>query len=96
MVITERLNGTDWKRTYSDLGKSLLQVETGNVYGEAIDHISRNYTYVEVDSEGDLEEISDEEAFQIIADEEPSDEQGEDDISDEEALRIILGEDEEE
>lgn len=73
MVITElmctREDGVNLYRTYSDCGMDLLQVETGCVYGEAIDVEGANYTYQEVEPEvgedGD-EEISDEEFVDML------------------------------
>lgn len=51
-------------RRYSDIGKSLLQEQTGAIYGEAIDVEDAPYTYVEVD--GPSEEIDDSEALNIL------------------------------
>ena len=89
MVRQERLEGTDWYRTWSDTGKSLLQVETGNVYSETIDHISNSYTYQEVSGEGDQDEISTEELYRELT--------GEDEVVDdaEEIVNILLGMEEE-
>jgi hypothetical protein len=42
-----RNDGVNLYRTYSDEGKQVLQVETGIVYGEAIDVEGAPYTYVE-------------------------------------------------
>ena len=36
-------------RHYSDAGFTILQVETGNEYGEAIDRYPCKYTYEETD-----------------------------------------------
>ena len=51
MIVTElfktRADGVNLFRTYSDEGKQILQVETGNVYEEAIDVEGAPYTYVE-------------------------------------------------
>ena len=44
-----RADGVKLYRSYSDSGKDLLQVETGAVYGEAIDVEGAAYTYQEVD-----------------------------------------------
>lgn len=88
MICTERLDGTDWYRTWSDTGKSLLQVETGIIYGEAIDHISNSFTYVEVSGADDTEEIDTNELYRILTDEEP----GEDA---EEIVNILLGREDE-
>lgn len=44
-----REDGVKLFRTYSDCGMYLLQVETGNVYEEAIDVEGAPYTYIEVE-----------------------------------------------
>lgn len=48
MVKSEKIN-ENLIRHFSDEGKKLLQVETGIVYGEAVDVIPCRYTYEEVD-----------------------------------------------
>lgn len=48
---TTRSDGVKLFRIYSDNDKDLLQVETGAVYGEAIDVEDATYTYQEVDRE---------------------------------------------
>lgn len=51
MIATEhyktRKDGVKLNRVYSDQGMMILQVETGNVYEEAIDVEGAPYTYVE-------------------------------------------------
>lgn len=44
-----RNDGVSLYRTYSDTKHYIKQVETGNVYAEAIDTEDKNYTYVETD-----------------------------------------------
>ena len=44
-----REDGVKLYRTYSDENFKILQVETGNVYDEAIDIETSNYTYEETD-----------------------------------------------
>lgn len=44
-----REDGVDLYRTYSDEGYTIKQEETGNIYDEAIDVSSANYTYTETD-----------------------------------------------
>ena len=62
MIITEtRTDGLI--RTYSDLGKKIQKVGTGEIYDEAIDIATSGYTYVETD---ESDEISAEEALSII------------------------------
>ncbi len=51
MIYTETvtIKGKKYKRTYSDAGYMLLQVETGKQYQEAIDIENAGYTYEETD-----------------------------------------------
>lgn len=53
MIIKElfkiRKDGVKLFRTYSDDKKKIMQVETGNVYDEAIDIEGAEYTYIETD-----------------------------------------------
>lgn len=55
MVKTEfymtRKDGVNLYRTYSDEGKLIRQVETGIVYGEAVDVEGAPYTYEETENE---------------------------------------------
>lgn len=44
-----RSDGVRLFRTYSDEGRIIKQVETGNEYSEAIDVETSNYTYEETD-----------------------------------------------
>jgi hypothetical protein len=59
-----RSDGVKLFRTYSDEGRKLIQNETGIVYDEAIDVENAPYTYTE--SEEFVEELSAEEALNII------------------------------
>lgn len=56
-IVTElfktRNDGVNLYRTYSDLGMQILQVETGNIYYEAIDVEGAPYTYVEYEEPTD-------------------------------------------
>ena len=67
MIVKEyyktRADGVKMFRTYSDEGKSIIQNETGIVYGEAIDVENAPYTYSE--SNEDME-LTAEEALEII------------------------------
>ena len=82
MIIIEdyrtRLDGVKLIRTYSDIGKRIIQNETGIVYDEAIDVEDSGYTYTE--SEEDIENEENTEGSE--------DAEG---ISAEEALAIIVG-----
>ena len=46
-LFKERKDGVKLYRTYSDENYRIKQVETGNVYDEAIDVEKSNYTYEE-------------------------------------------------
>ena len=49
-IIVERIEGSnDLIKTYSDKGMMILQEQTGDMYGEAIDVDYACYTYVETD-----------------------------------------------
>ena len=66
-IVTEyyktRGDGVRLVRTYSDQDLMIRQVQTGNIYGEAIDVEGAPYTYEETDQ---AIEISAEEALAII------------------------------
>ena len=49
--------------TYSDVGKKIQKVGTGEIYDTAIDLANAGYTYAETDVDS---EISDSEALEII------------------------------
>lgn len=59
-------DGTKLYRTYSDKSLMIRQVETGIEYDEAVDVETSNYTYVETDKPCAGDDITDEEAFDII------------------------------
>ena len=44
-----RKDGVNLYRTYSDEGYKIKQVETGNIYDEAIDVEDASYTYEEIE-----------------------------------------------
>ena len=52
----QRQDGVSLYRTYSDEQYKIKQVETGNIYDEAIDIETANYTYVETEEKIELEE----------------------------------------
>ena len=66
-IVTEyyktRSDGVRLNRTYSDQDLMIRQIETGNVYDDAIDVEGAPYTYEETDQ---VIEISAEEALAII------------------------------
>lgn len=63
MIIKEfykkRSDGINLYRTYSDSELMIRQVETGNVYAEAIDVENAAYTYEETDISIDTDELID-------------------------------------
>lgn len=54
-------DGINLYRTYSNLKLKILQKETGNIYNEAIDTESANYTYEETNEKIEEEEKKKEE-----------------------------------
>lgn len=56
MIVQEQIDGRNLIKTYSNIGKWVQQVETGAVYGEAIDIIPCPYTYIEVEAPLDDED----------------------------------------
>lgn len=65
MIIEKRIN-EGMVLHYSDIGYDLLQVETGDVYGEAYDIYPCPYTYEEILPEDDGIELSPEEVYDIL------------------------------
>ena len=63
MIIKEfykkRSDGINLYRTYSDSKLMIRQVETGNVYAEAIDVENAAYTYEETGTSIDADELTD-------------------------------------
>ena len=63
MIIKEfykkRSDGVNLYRTYSDSKLMIRQVETGNVYAEAIDVENAAYTYEETSMPIDADELTD-------------------------------------
>ena len=63
MIIKEfykkRSDGVNLYRTYSDSKLMIRQVETGDVYTEAIDVENAAYTYEETDMSIDTDELTD-------------------------------------
>lgn len=60
-------DGTKLYRTYSSVGKKILQQDTGYIYDEAIDIETTNHIYVETDE--DVEEpvyLEPQEALDVI------------------------------
>lgn len=63
MIIKEfykkRSDGINLYRTYSDSKLMIRQIETGNVYAEAIDVENAAYTYEETDMSIETDELTD-------------------------------------
>lgn len=63
MIIKEfykkRSDGINLYRTYSDSKLMIRQIETGNVYAEAIDVENATYTYEETGMSIDADELTD-------------------------------------
>ena len=55
MIITEYLNDNTLIKHYSDSGFLLLQKETGIKYGETIDVVPCQYTYIETNEFVDID-----------------------------------------
>ena len=68
MIKTENIivRGVQAVRTYSDAGMMIRQVETGNLYSDAVDVVPCRYTYTETDTPVPDTELSAEEALKII------------------------------
>lgn len=69
MIITEQISERR-QRTYSDLNLKIRQIETGNIYNDAVDMIPCRYTYEETNElieSDDILDISDSQALSIIA-----------------------------
>lgn len=65
MIKTENI-GETLVKTYSDSNLMIKQIETGNIYSEAIDVIPCKYNYEETDVSIPDEELTAEEALNII------------------------------
>lgn len=60
MIVQETLihDGTEFIKTYSDEGYTIRQIETGDIYGEAIDLVQYPKEYEETDEK--IEQDTDE------------------------------------
>ena len=52
-----RTDGVNLYRTYSDEEYRIRQIETGNIYDEAIDVENATFTYEETDEKIEVEEV---------------------------------------
>lgn len=66
MIINERIeiNGVKLCKQYSDRGKYIIQIETGNKYAEAIDISPCPYIYAESDK--DIEQMEENNGKEIF------------------------------
>ena len=49
MIIIEQIENGERERQYSDKNMKLRQIETGNIYEDAVDIVPCRYTYEETD-----------------------------------------------
>lgn len=49
MIVEQKISGT-LVRHYSDAGMMIRQIETGNLYSDAVDVVPCRYTYEETDT----------------------------------------------
>lgn len=54
------------RKTYSDDNKYIVQVETGNVYQEAIDPLDSTHTYIESENDLPTEQLTAEEQLNYL------------------------------
>ena len=66
MIIVERIEGRDLEKRYSNNDMMIRQIETGELYSEAVDVIPCRYTYEETDIPIDEEPLEPQEALDII------------------------------
>ena len=66
MIITEYIETENRERRYSDLNMKIRQIETGNLYDDAVDVIPCPYTYEETDIPIEGNELSAQDALDII------------------------------
>lgn len=58
--------GRSLTRTYSDVGYNIQNVETKEIYGEAVDPTDANRVYEEIMPTQEEDEITDEEALKLL------------------------------
>lgn len=66
MIIVEYIETENRERRYSDLNMKIRQIETGNLYEDAVDIIPCPYTYEETDIPIEDNELDPQEALDII------------------------------
>jgi hypothetical protein len=66
MIIVEYIKTENREHRYSDLNMKIRQIETGNLYEDAVDVIPCPYTYEETDIPVEGNELSAQDALDII------------------------------
>ena len=66
MIITERIESLQLIRRYSDKGMFIKQIQTGEVFPEAVDPIDSKFTYKETNVSIPTEHLSAQEALDVI------------------------------
>lgn len=66
MIIVEYIETENREHRYSDLNMKIRQIETGNLYEDAVDIIPCPYTYEETDIPVEGNELSAQDALDII------------------------------
>jgi hypothetical protein len=66
MIIVEYIETENREHRYSDLNMKIRQIETGNLYEDAVDVIPCPYTYEETDIPVEGNELSAQDALDII------------------------------
>lgn len=66
MIIIEQLDEGTRERRYSDKGVKLLQVETNNLYNDAVDVVPCRFTYEESEESIDDSAMDPQEALDMI------------------------------
>ena len=66
MIIVEYIETENREHRYSDLNMKIRQIETGNLYEDAVDVIPCPYTYEETDIPIEGNELSAQDALDII------------------------------
>lgn len=66
MIKTERIESLQLIRRYSDKGMFIKQIQTGEVFPEAVDPIDSKFTYKETNVSIPTEHLSAQEALDVI------------------------------
>lgn len=66
MIVTERIESLRLIRRYSNKGMFIKQIQTGEVFPEAVDPIDSKFTYKETNVSIPTEHLSAQEALDVI------------------------------